>query len=348
VRQTSENGFILSCVSFPDLQNRKAYIIKTDFGGNIIWQKLYGDGITDLVIFELQPLNGGYVITGFKEVGTLSSDLLLMKLNLNGDTLWTRIFGGNDVDIGYSVIPTPFNSGYLIAGYTRSFSVNGKLESYIVKTDSNGILQWQRSYSNLGWEGAFSVRYKPGLGYAFAGYSDSLNNNVYNAKLRAIDLLGNLLLETSFHPGIDDAGFNSLELTTDGGFILGGNEESSLGGSHIYVVKTDSLGFANPIGIESIGSAIPVNFKLHQNYPNPFNPLTTIKFDIPSAGTVPRTVRLVIYDMLGREIAVLVNENLKPGSYEVKWDASNFASGMYFYKLKNGGFTQTKKMVLIK
>lgn len=88
---------------------------------------------------------------------------------------------------------------------------------------------------------------------------------------------------------------------------------------------------------------------LSQNYPNPFNPQTKIKFDVP-ANVKGQTsnVKLVIYDLLGREVTTLVNEELKPGTYEADWDGSNFSSGVYFYKIISGDFVETKKMVLMK
>ena len=96
-------------------------------------------------------------------------------------------------------------------------------------------------------------------------------------------------------------------------------------------------------GVQS-NNEIPLNFNLHQNYPNPFNPLTKIKFDIPKQSFV----KLVIYDLLGREVSVLVNNELKSGRYDVSFDAVNYSSGIYFYKLTAGDFTDTKKMVLMK
>ncbi|MCI0715414.1 MAG: T9SS type A sorting domain-containing protein [Chlorobi bacterium] len=115
-------------------------------------------------------------------------------------------------------------------------------------------------------------------------------------------------------------------------------------------------------GIKMVEGSIPEKFYLGQNYPNPFNPVTKIRFVIPPAETHSiSSVQLIVFDMLGREITTLVNERLNPGTYEVSWDASNYPpgggqvpSGVYFYKLivgdntNNGGFTETKKMVLIK
>lgn len=92
-----------------------------------------------------------------------------------------------------------------------------------------------------------------------------------------------------------------------------------------------------------------VQFNLSQNYPNPFNPTTKIKYSIPSdAKGEMANVKLIIYDILGREVAVLVNEEQKPGNYEVDWDARKFSSGVYFYQIKTASFTNTKKMMLIK
>jgi hypothetical protein len=101
------------------------------------------------------------------------------------------------------------------------------------------------------------------------------------------------------------------------------------------------------IGILQQGTEIPKGFNLHQNYPNPFNPSTTIKFDIP-AGIEDPAASLVIYDVSGRQAAVLMNGPISPGKYEAVWDASQIASGVYFYTLRYGSLTQTRKMILLK
>ena len=97
------------------------------------------------------------------------------------------------------------------------------------------------------------------------------------------------------------------------------------------------------------GNEIPGKFELYQNYPNPFNPTTKIKFDIPLiSNETLQNVRMVVYDILGKEVATLVNEKLKSGSYEVSFDGSNVSSGMYFYQLKTGNYVSTKKFVLVR
>lgn len=95
--------------------------------------------------------------------------------------------------------------------------------------------------------------------------------------------------------------------------------------------------------VETINET-PLNYELRQNYPNPFNPVTTIKYEVPSNGIIA----LRIFDILGREVATLVNEQKQLGKYDVQWNASNNSSGLYFYRIQAGKFVETKKMILLK
>jgi photosystem II stability/assembly factor-like uncharacterized protein len=96
--------------------------------------------------------------------------------------------------------------------------------------------------------------------------------------------------------------------------------------------------------INSINTELPNSFRLYQNYPNPFNPKSNIKFQIAKISNV----KLSIFDITGKEVNVLVNERMQPGSYEVSFDGSNLSSGVYFYSLTAGDFNETKKMLMIK
>lgn len=99
-----------------------------------------------------------------------------------------------------------------------------------------------------------------------------------------------------------------------------------------------------PVGINPIGTEIPNKYFISQNYPNPFNPVTNIKFGLPNAGNV----KLVVFDILGREVATLVNEFKTAGQYVADFDASMLSSGVYFYRIESGSFVETKKMLLVK
>ena len=98
------------------------------------------------------------------------------------------------------------------------------------------------------------------------------------------------------------------------------------------------------IGIKNISNKVPTKYSLYQNYPNPFNPSTNIRFEIPRTSLV----KLIVYDILGREVATLVNDKLGAGSYDVNWYGSGYSSGIYFYKLITDEYTDVKKMVLLK
>jgi len=98
---------------------------------------------------------------------------------------------------------------------------------------------------------------------------------------------------------------------------------------------------------EKLTGSFPESFVLEQNYPNPFNPSTKIRYSIPNVGSGLAQTVLKVYDVLGNEIATLVDEYREAGSYEVEFDASNISTGVYFYKLQSGSFVETKKMILL-
>lgn len=128
--------------------------------------------------------------------------------------------------------------------------------------------------------------------------------------------------------------------------------------SMINCISFDSQGFAyactfddgvykstaSTTGVLSNSGALPKEFKLYQNYPNPFNPVSNIKFQIPKSANV----RLMIFNILGEEVSILLNRKLLPGTYEITWEAANFPSGVYFYRLEAGDYSEARKMILLK
>ena len=120
------------------------------------------------------------------------------------------------------------------------------------------------------------------------------------------------------------------------------NNGTAVGGD--YGVSTILRTTNGGVFVNQISSEIPEGFSLYQNYPNPFNPLTNIRFDILKSSNV----KLIVYNILGKEITILVNEKLTAGSYKVDWNASDYPSGVYFYKLITYEYVAVKKMVLIK
>ncbi|MBZ0203786.1 MAG: T9SS type A sorting domain-containing protein, partial [Ignavibacteria bacterium] len=110
----------------------------------------------------------------------------------------------------------------------------------------------------------------------------------------------------------------------------------------LFIISNDPINIV--LGINTVNAAIPFDFSLSQNYPNPFNPQSKIRFQISKFSDT----RLIVYDMLGKEIETLVNQELREGTYEVDFDGSKYSSGVYFYKLITRDFAETRKMILLK
>jgi photosystem II stability/assembly factor-like uncharacterized protein len=188
----------------------------------------------------------------------------------------------------------------------------------------------------------------------FLGWYPSPGAQTYSLQLSTDSLFGTLLVDSS---NIDRCVFNIQPNTLVQNVwhywrVKSVNFMGSSNWSSVFRFMITILGS----GIK--GSDIPTYFSLLQNYPNPFNPSTKIKFNLPDpsegGAITPLSlgeglgVRLCIYDLLGREVATLVNEQLKPGMYEVEFNGTNYPSGVYFYKLSAGEYRDTKKMVLLK
>jgi hypothetical protein len=146
--------------------------------------------------------------------------------------------------------------------------------------------------------------------------------------------------------GICTTGFDQLKpgIVSNGnlGAIVVWQDYRSGNNFDIYINGFNTSGIFTAIG--EVGTTTPFEYSLSQNYPNPFNPTTQIDYQIPKAGNV----RLSIYNALGQEVDVLVNESQNAGNHVTNWNASAFPSGVYVYKLESGSFISNKKMILIK
>jgi len=133
--------------------------------------------------------------------------------------------------------------------------------------------------------------------------------------------------------------FEDSDILVDG---IGNVYLSGMRINSIWVCAT--IKYSQQVGIQNISTEIPSAYSLGQNYPNPFNPTTKIRFDVPKSGNV----EISVYDMLGRKVTSLVDQKLRSGTFETEWNASDYPSGVYYYKLTTDGVSETKKMVLLK
>ena len=324
------------------------YIGKTTTGGTFTQQP---SGVSDRLndVFFINE-NTGWVVGG--DFGTER----LFKTT-NGGANWEPIPSG---------YPNKMFSVYFIDENT-GWTVGGPSAPKILKTTNGGtnwILQTSPASTPL-----YSVMFADAnTGWAVAGYlggetiikttnggttwlSQSSNDNRYlrdcyvinSSKAFAVGQGGKLIMTTNGGTNwvVQSTG-SSVELWS----IDFANDTIGYAIGSSVVLKTTNGGVTF---INNYSNEIPEEFILHQNYPNPFNPSTKFRFNIPpSEGAGGRILKIIIYDILGREITTLANEQLSPGTYEISWDASNYPSGVYYYQLTAGDKSFTRKMILMK
>jgi hypothetical protein len=140
---------------------------------------------------------------------------------------------------------------------------------------------------------------------------------------------------------VTNAGTNGIITFNPDGSVKGNYSQPGFQPKAMLITRDITI---SPIGINPASGEVPSSFSLQQNYPNPFNPTTKIKFSLTKASFV----KLAVFDIQGKELSVLVNDKLNTGIYEIDFNGSGFASGVYFYKITADGFTDVKKMILVK
>lgn len=188
---------------------------------------------------------------------------------------------------------------------------------------------------------------KSGAGLDIAAKFGSLNPVSGNIRLSNGELTHNSNIPMS--NGTVTVQFNYTAPSTAGTDTLyatglATNSDNSNSGDDWNWAPNKRIIVKNSVGITPVSNTVPASFGLSQNFPNPFNPSTSIRFDVPKSAYV----KLKVFDVSGKILDVLVNENLKQGTYEISWNASKYSSGIYFYSLETKDFSQTKKMMMIK
>jgi hypothetical protein len=281
--------------------------------------------ISGSYIFAGGVPNGVYFSTNNGNNWTLTSltNLSIKCLAANGSNVFA---GAMNTGVYFSSnYGTNWTQTSLNNKNIRSLAISGS--NIFAGTDPNGVFvstnngnTWAQTSLNTGRTNAIVIKGNN----IFAGNSE-YGANIYQST-------NNGITWTLINQGLSE-GLNALLISNI--YIFAGSAASS-----VWRRQLSELG----IGIKNISSEIPSSYSLQQNYPNPFNPATNIKFAIPKNDFV----KITVFDMLGKELETLVNEQLQPGTYETNWNASNYPSGIYFYKLSAGDYSETKKMLLLK
>jgi hypothetical protein len=245
VKQTADSGYIITGFDWDDNGlNLNVFVIKTNSIGDTTFTKKFRVTNTDndAGYSVQQTTDGGYIICGYCGEFNIDSTLkvYLIKLQSNGDTSWTKTYGGGSgANVGYSVQQTT-DGGYIIAGETNSFGAGG-VDVYLIKTDSLGDTLFTKTYGGAGNETANSVQQTTDGGYIICGYTTSFGAGGADVYLIKTDNLGDTLWTRTFGGTGDDVG-NSVQQTTDGGYIITGSTTSFGTSTNIYLIKTDAEG----------------------------------------------------------------------------------------------------------
>lgn len=215
------------------------YIVKTDTNGNEIWSKTYGGAGDDYAYAIEKTQDGGFIIAGYSNSFAPYYDIYIVKINSNGDTVWTSKIGGPDNDYARDVICV--SDGYVICGWTQSFGA-GNDDVYVVKVSLNGDSVWAETYGGAENEASYSIVENPNGEFVITGYTESFGAGLDDVYFLKIDSQGNLLGENTLGGVDNDRGWEIIN-APDGGYVIAGNTVSYGSGNYdVYIVKTDESG----------------------------------------------------------------------------------------------------------
>ena len=291
--------------------------------------------------------NGNVYVTGTSLGNGTNYDYATIKYNSIGDSVWVSRYNrpANINENAHSIAVDNQGNVYV----SGSEDAPGALGDYAtVKYNSTGVQQWVSEYNGPGNstdnESSLVV---DGSGNIYVTGTSAGNGTDYDFATVKYNSAGDTVWVIRYNGtgnGTDHA--QSIAIDNSGNIYVTGYSWSGITNSDYTTIKYSQI-----IGIQPVSTEIPNKFSLSQNYPNPFNPSTKIKFETPKESFA----KIIVFDILGREITTTVNEELKPGTYEVDFDGSDLSSGVYYYQLSahqggstTGDFVETKKMILLK
>ena len=243
VQQTSDGGYIAAgwTTSF-GAGTADFWLVKTDSNGNMMWNRTYGGPSEDKAYSVQQTSDNGYIVAGTTtSYGAGLVDFWLVKTDANGIMQWSRVYGGAGDDYAFCVRQVN-DGGFIVAGYTDSFGA-GSSDFWLVKTDSSGIMEWNKTYGGVGSDKAFSVAQTANGGYAVAGETSSFGAGNLDVWLIKTDSNGNMMWDRTYGGASVDTA-RSIQETIDGGYVIAGWTNSfGAGGTDFWLLKADSSGY---------------------------------------------------------------------------------------------------------
>ncbi|MBU0692732.1 T9SS type A sorting domain-containing protein [bacterium] len=336
IQQTYDGGYVLAGYtgSF-GAGSRDFWLVKTDANGDSLWSRTFGGNSDDNCHSIQQTTDGGYVLAGYTEsFGAGDQDFWMVKTNANGDSLWSRTYDGNNDENCHSVQQTA-DGGYVLAG-----SVFGadNASFWLVKTDANGDSLWTRTYSGSLWDECHSVQQTSDDGYVLAGHVWVMGAGEFEFWIVRTNANGDIMWNRTFG-GSDYEICYSVHLTDDGGYALAGVTNSlGAGDFDFWLVKT---GLDPTTDVDNLFAPLPSFIEI-STYPNPFNSELTL--DVTGFA---RDVRITLHNLLGQEVDV-IHEGVLAGSRIQYLAPATLSSGLYFVRESDARNVKTVKVVYLK
>lgn len=332
---------------------KSATTIKYNSSGSVLWEKRYdGNDVYDETRSIILDDSNNVYVSGITGLTDTTWDYLTIKYNSSGYQQWVNTYDGIanakdmatgiTVDNNYNVYVTGFSRGVYRIPYNQVSN-----EDYVtIKYNSAGNQVWLKRFNGPinNHDVPNDIKFD-GSDYIYVtGYSLNSNAEQYNYATVKYDLSGNEIWVQQYNFCNSQDSANAIAIDNDGNVYVTGVSDKD----YATVKYPGNSSFSKPLTSHK-GNIIPGKFRLYQNYPNPFNPITSIKYEIPVGGSVS----VIIYDITGRVVNTLINSEYRErGIQNVSFDGTNYASGIYFYRLilnVNGSqYEKNNKMVLIK
>lgn len=341
--QTSDEGFILcgSTDCYSTTGNWDIYIVKTDSGGNLLWERTYGEpDLSEYGKSIIQLEDGSYVFSGIVMNSITSTNIpFLKKIDSNGNLLWSQEYDTIEEAYRARVLPM-HDGGFFLSNWIGEYD---DPQVCTFKTDSQGVLLWtyivEDTVGIIPWNMSPAADGFIIIGNTYPSYSASS----FDLILLKYDQDGSEQWHQTYgFSDIRDEGSDVCQCA-DGGFAGIGfaQFDSQFFPGNIYVVKTnpESSGIVN-----HSYSGISSSYHLLSPFPNPFNSTVRISYAVPLAGQV----ELTLYDITGRTVAAVFDGWKTPGNHHISYSPDHLASGIYFLQMTAQNFTQTQKVVYLK
>ena len=360
IAQSADGGYVLAGTtwSFSDTTSGgDVYLVKTDGEGRLVWEQAIDDAYRDRGEAVIETTDGDVVAAGWIQelpLDPMEYQQLLVRTDATGTLRWKQRLRSQerprDSSRAYGLAPTA-TGGFLVAGWVSNFITSEHV--FLVETDAEGGFLREQIFmaGGLGENvlgsstNVWSIKPTSDGGYVLGGYvsaarrpSSESDNEMYVVKL---DAAGTLQRE-GLVPGASLEEARDIIEAPDGGYVLVGTTRDR--GSSVKSMYIAKVAFDTSTGLEAPTEERPVFPSLQENYPNPFKNQTTIAYTVPATGPV----RLVVYDVLGREVAVLAEGVVPPGRHLAAFDATDIPSGVYLYRLEAGGYVEARTMALVK